>query len=204
MTITSPMFGPIFVASNLEQAVLDSLKEWFPTYLREVERQSGLTVGEHRPPVNYSNRNSFDVLAGEAMPKVVCISPGTIGNPEVYQRTYSFNWAVGVGIVVAARSEGLANQQVKVYGAAARAIVEQQFIKAKLVLGVQFIAENYEDIRVVNQNQHCRAAGIYFTMDVPNIVTKGGMGIGPDTPDDDPYEYGQAETVIVDLERMEE
>jgi hypothetical protein len=200
-SVISPQFSRIFVASDLEQAVLDSLHTWFPTYLREVERQIGMAEGTNKPPVNYSNRNKFDSLAGEAVPKVVCISPGTIGNPIVSGRSISMTWAVGVGVVMAARSEGLANKQIKIYGAAARAIVLQQFPKAGIAIDIQLLSENYEDLPVRTQNQHARAAGVYFTMNSPDIVRKGGMGIGPLEPDEDPYEYGEVETIFIDLEK---
>lgn len=200
--VISPQFGRIFVASDLEQAVLDTLHTWFPTYLREVERQIGGNVGELIAPRNYSNRNSFDFLSGEAMPKAVCISPGTIGSPITTSRDYSVSWAVGVGIVMAALSEGLANKQVKIYGAAARAIVLQELPRTRICRDIRLLSENYEDLGSISrQNQHARAAGVYFSIDVPSIVTKGGMGIGPDVPDDDPYQYGQVDEVFIDLER---
>jgi hypothetical protein len=203
-SVISPQFSKIFVASDLEQSILDSLSTWFPTYLREIERQTGITVGSTKPPVNYSNRNKFDTLAGEAVPKVVCISPGTVGGPIVSGRSISMTWAVGVGVVMAARSEGLANKQIKIYGAAARAIVLQQFLRTGVVVDIQFLSENYEDLPVRTQNQHARAAGVYFAMNVSDIVRKGGMGIGPLEPDEDPYTYGEAETIIIDLEKEDQ
>lgn len=196
----NPIFGKLLVASEIEEAAIDTLIKWFPTYIKEVERQLGLQVGQIKPPVNYSNRNSFDSLSGEAMPKVVVISPGMIDEPQLFGKTYNAQWALGVGVAMSAQSEGLANAMVKMYGAAARGIMLHQFRKTRMSQAVRLISETYDDLPVESQFQHYRAAGVYFSVDVNDVVTKN---IGPDTPDEDPYAYGQVEEVFIDLIKQE-
>jgi hypothetical protein len=201
VTVTVAVFNSILVASQLEQAVIDLLVKWMPTYLREVERQVGIEVNSTPIPEHYSNRNSFDVLPGEKFPKIVAISPG-LGNPPISNGTgqYRAVWRMGVGAAIAADSEPLANQWAKIYGAAIRAIMINYPSLGGLAEAVRWEDELYEDIPIPNQNQLFKSAGVFFTIDCNNVVTRWS---GPETPDEDPYAYGIVERVIIDLEKVD-
>src|SRR4051812_42423263 len=123
MASMSSAFGQIVIATQVEYAVRDILQKYFPTYLREVER---IMEWEREPlptPRNYTNRNSFDALSGEEIPKVVVISPGLYQIPTHPEADGYFKaiWQVGVGVATAAPTEEQADHQAKMYGAAARA-----------------------------------------------------------------------------------
>lgn len=182
--MTETAFGNIVSVTRIEKAILEVLQEWFPTYLREIERQE---EWEGRPlpsPKNYTRRNSFDSEKGEKVPKVVVVSPGLYEPPETLESDgyYKATWQVGVGIATVGRTEEEADERAKMYAAAARAIIEQQLIPAEeSICYVEWLDENYEDLPVDDKIQQYRSAGAYFAVGVEKAVN---MFMRPSTPDE--------------------
>jgi hypothetical protein len=207
-TTENAVFGDIFVASQLEEAVIYLLKEWYPTYLREVERQMGIPVGKLVPPRVYTNRNDFETIEGDNMPLVVVMSPGLTDEPYTREAgKYTARWNLGVGIAIAAQTETIANLQSRVYAAAARAILMQNQDINGTSIRVDWLDETYDDLPAIeNQLQQYRAAGVYFAIEVEYVIDRY---LGPAAPylgvvpDDDPYNsLGQVQDVIIDIGRM--
>jgi hypothetical protein len=198
------VFGDIFVASTLEEAVIDLLKKWFPTYLREVEERLELPVGVLVGPRVYTNRNDFETIAGENMPLCVVISPGLVDEPITRERgIYTAQWQLGVGIAIAAETATKANMLAKIYGACSRAILMQHQDIDGLAIRVDWLDENYEDLPdLENQLMQYRSVGVFFGIEIENVIDKYK---GPPEPDQDPYVgYGQVQTVIVDVGRIDD
>lgn len=204
--VVADVFGPMVSASVVEEAVIMTLKKWFPTYLAEEARQLAISPNLLPQPQNYTNRNSFDAEKGEQIPKVVVLTPGLAGPPrrDGYG-IYSASWRVGVGVATAAKDEELANKMVKAYGAAGREIVLDKVRREAAdntgitITGVEWLEENYEDLPLPSQLMLYKAAGIFFAIDVANVASRGG---GPDQPmTTAPPDFGQVETVFIDLEQ---
>jgi len=196
----SSIFQRIFVASDLEEAAMFTLKKWYSTYIHEVERQLALPKNRVPPPVNYTSRNKFTSLQGEEMPKVVVISPGLITAPHMDgTKQYQAVWRLGVGVAMTASSEREVNMLAKVYGAATRALMIDKLGRDNpdiRVLACDWIDETYDDLPIPDQLELYKAANIHFAVTVINAVTKVP---GPDTPDADPYaDYGEVEHVYID------
>ena len=204
------VFGDIFVASQLEEATIDVLKTWFPTYLREIERQVGTPVGVLVPPRVYTNRNDFETIEGDNMPLCVVMSPGLTEEPYTRESgKYTARWNLGVGIAIAAQTETQANFQSRCYAAAVRAILLQNQDVNGIAIRVDWLDETYDDLPAIeNQLQQYRAAGVYFAIEVEYVVDKylGAASVFPGVvPDDDPYDsLGQVQEVIIDVGRTDE
>lgn len=194
------VFGNILVASEIEEAAIDLLIKWLPTYLREIERKLEIQVGSTPIPEHFSNRNSLDMLPGEKFPKIIAISPGLDGGPEADGGgIYRANWQLGIGSIIAANSEPLANMQSKIYGAACRAIMLNYPSLGGIATAVRWTDEQYEDLPVPNQNMLLKSAVVYFSVDCGNVATRWS---GPVNPDEEPYAYGRVEHIIIDLEKV--
>jgi hypothetical protein len=197
-SVVHDAFGQILTASQIEAQVKASLKKWFPTYLREIESQLGLPKATFAPPRNYSDRNSFDAEAGEELPKVVVIAPGTIGTPtKDGNGIYSAVWRLGIGIAAGAKTEDRANMVVKAYGAAIRGIMLQSSELDTIgAVDITWTDESYDDLPIPDIVQLVKAASLYFNVSIQNVVTRGG---GPALPDQaaDSYDYPEFETVII-------
>jgi hypothetical protein len=198
-------YGRIIVASQLEYAARDLLQKWFPSYLREVERQFGWQ-GEQLPaPRNYTNRNSFDALPGEEMPKVVVISPGLVGNPEHPEANgyYRATWAVGIGIAVAGRTEEEADNKVKIYGAAARGVLVQHQTLEREDLGVCYVTwleENYDDLPLVDQIAQYKAVSMFVGVETEFAVNRF---MHPSEPSEFPEFSVDIDSVTTTVEDMD-
>lgn len=199
VTTSTSVFKNIVVASTLEEATINLLVKWFPTYIRQLEYVLELEIGKIPPPVYYSNRNSFDLNPGEKFPKCIVISDGLADAPtRKGDGYYRASWRLGVGIAAVGPDESYVNMLTKIYGAAARAIVEQNKISDEVVES-HWVTETYDDLAITAQNQLCKGASVYFTVDCDNVLNKWA---GPETPDDEPYAYGIAEKVIIDLVKV--
>jgi len=200
-TTSREVFKTIFVPSQLEEAVLNQLHMWFPTYIRQVEEQLGLPIGNIPAPGFYSNRNSFDYLAGEKMPKVVAISPGLYTDPTANgSGQYSTWWRLGVGVVAVAKDEPIANMLVKIYGMAAVAIMLHKQDLGGISNGIEWIGATFDDVPVDVPNQLTKLFAGDFAVQINDTVTKWA---GPDLPDQDPYAWGIVEQVIIEIERKD-
>ena len=202
----SSVFGNFFSGHQLEEAVTNTLQKWYPTYLKEAERQYGFQPQTLKiPPLDaYTTRNTFEFLSSEDFPKVVVISPGTVGTSVLTgSKTYRAIWRLGVGIALAADTEEFANQQARATGAATRALILQKSSldgSIKGIVDVSSDGESYDDIPVQGTKlQLFKSVAMYFMFDIENIVRKYG---GPSQPDLDPNrQWPIAETVDVELEK---
>jgi hypothetical protein len=195
--VQTQVFKDILVASSIEEAVINQLVKWLPTYVREIERQLELPIGQIPYPRHYSNRNSFDIIPGEDFPKVIVISPGLAEQPIAKgDGQYIAAWRLGVGVGLAADTEAEANMLAKIYGAAVRAIMVHKQSLGGISQVTRWIEEQYDDLPIPSQNQLYKAAAVYFMLECENVVTKWA---GPEIPDDEPYVYGRVEKVIVEI-----
>jgi len=202
MTLPETVFNKILVASDLEDAVEDLLIKWFPTYLREIERQRGWE-GEPLPaPASYAHRTTFDIEPGEAMPKAVVISPGLFEvptHPQGQDGAYNAAWQMAVGIATAAKTEEEADEMVKIYGAAVRAIMVQHQSLESDAVGVFWLDESYDDLQIPDRIQLYKGAAVLFAIYVEDVVSRWA---GPIVPDELAQIDSLAETVDTDIEKI--
>jgi hypothetical protein len=188
-------------AATIEDAVIVVMQTWFPTYLAEQERQTGMRAGSLPPPENYINRNSFETLEGEQMPKIVVMAEGLSGTPGANgSHVYRATWNVGVGVATAAKTEEVCNRMVKAYGAAVRALVLNKMGTQNIigVANVNWTQERYPSITIPSPIQLFKAANISFTMDVEDVVHKYG---GPPVPSRAvPPPWPEVETVDIETD----
>jgi hypothetical protein len=197
MAAANSVFKNIVVAAQIEEATINQLVKWFPTYIREMERLNDLPIGEIPYPKYYTNRNSFDIQPGEDWPKVVVISPGLAEAPTAKgDGQYYASWRLGVGVGCAATSESYGNLLSKVYGAAVRAIMVHKQSLGGLAQVIRWIEESYDDLPIPSQNQLFKAAAVYFHVECEDVVTKWA---GPAEPDEEPYGFGLVEHIYIEL-----
>jgi len=182
------IFGPIFDGSLLTRSVLATLRAWFPVYIKEIEIQRGWTPGQIPSPRTYVERWKFDSYPDEQVPIVVAVCPGMASPPTAAgDGILGGWWALGIGVIAAANTEDNSERLAKVYGAAARAIIEQKSYldDAWEYSGTQVVDESYTDIPDIEQSRTMRAAQIICQVRVENIMTKGAGPYNLDPPDPD-------------------
>lgn len=196
----STIYGQMFPAWILEEAVIDTVETWFDDFARAFETEWELTANTIQAPAAYANRNSFDYQAGEILPRVVAISPGLVGTPfKNGQGLYTGTWSLGLGAAIGAPDEPTANRLNKSYSAILRAIIEG---KSSLGIGAstQFIGETYQNLPVKTPNQLVKSSAVFFLVTIEDIVKKFA---GPESPD--PGGSGEwpndVETISIDLRK---
>jgi len=199
----SSKFGRILSAAQVEDEATTSLKKWFPTYLADQEREMGMRVNSLPNPTNFINRNSFDTLEPEPLPKVVVISEGLASQPTKYGRgQYRAMWNLQVGVAMSAKDEETSNRMVKGYGAAVRGIIVQKMREDSSlpIANVVWTDERYVDLPIANQIMLFKAAQLSFLVDIEDVVSSWR---GPPVPlvTADPN-WGEVATVDVVLDKI--
>jgi hypothetical protein len=202
------IFGPIFDGSVLTRSVLATLKAWFPVYIKEIEIQRGWTPGLIPPPRTYVERWRFDTYPDEQLPIVVVVSPGMADAPTATgDGIMSAWWMCGVGVIAAANTEDNSERLAKVYGAAARAIIEQKSYLDDTweYSGTQVVTETYEDVPDIEQSRTMRSVHVICRIMVDNIMTKGAGPYNLDPPDPDTQpgdDWYEVLAVFVDINNI--
>lgn len=182
------VFGEVLLGSNVEQAVIENLKTWFPTYVAEVERQEGIDPESIPLPRSYDTVNEFRKWPENQLPAVIVVSPGLAGVPmsEGDGRTRA-SWAIGIGVVASAKDKRSTNNLAKLYAATVRTLMLQQQSLGGIGMGTSWRHESYSDIPT-DDGRTLGACQVILEVEAGDVVrTKAGLPVPPDNPyDPDP------------------
>lgn len=180
--------GLLAHAGQVEDAVVDRLRNWMPVYVAELERQTGRTVGRIPALKSIKSISDFDRRQEEQVPAAVVVSTGTTGTPikeadGYYRATYN----IGVAIVVAAREERGSREIAQLYGAAVRGcLLQRRSLTDVIEIGV-WLGESFDELSVDDRRSMFGGMNL-FEMEVRNIVSwKLGpppSWVAPETPVD--------------------
>jgi hypothetical protein len=185
-------FESIFVASELEQMVIDIVKKWMPTYIAELQFQIGWDGSNIPAPRRYTTRTRVQKFAEDQLPTFIAVSPG-LASPPVKEGNGSFRawWTLGCAVICSAKDEDSTKALARFYAAAVRAILLQHSsLDSQRIGGIEWRDESYDDIDDDTDIARVIAAGTnYFRIEVTDIVTWGAgpKNIAPPTPAGDPW-----------------
>jgi hypothetical protein len=201
------IFGVIKTGGIVEQSMIDTLRDWFPTYLRELELQLDMTAGLLPAPKSYSKADEFEWETGQQLPAAIVISPGLAGHPLMDgERKYRATWTVAVGVIVSADTQEHTNELAKIYAAAVRAIVLQHGSLGEKAGGSEWIDEGYDDLPP-DANRSMAAATMTFEIEVEDVIDRQGGPAYPIQPNPESQpgsEWPLVETAEATLEIAEE
>src|SRR5690349_10466479 len=189
MTVTD-IFGPIFSGDQLEDAVIETLQKWLPTYIREVELQRGLALpadGRIPKPRTYTTRNEFTTFPEDQLPLIVVVSPGLVAPPRADGEGRYVGWfALGIAAVVSASGKANTRRLARQYGAAVRSCILQKSWLEGAATGVEWRDESYDDLPNEDKEKSVSAVQMIFQVQVDNITTRWTGPAYPFEPGD-PY-----------------
>lgn len=187
----SDVFGPIFTGSEPEQAVIEILKKWYLTYIRELQVQIGWTGNSIPEPRSYTTRTRVEHYSDDQLPQCVVVSPGLYEPPKkIGGGTYRGTWMIGVGVIVSGQDEPSTKALARFYAAATRAILIQHPSLDNRAIGLEWVDESYDDIPDDADTRRVVASGtVYFRIEFEDIGTwPGGPRVPlPPIPPGDPY-----------------
>lgn len=199
------VFGPIFVATKLEEAVIDTLIKWMPLYLPMVEDIMGRNAGDLPLPRTYTTRRIFTKFPEDQLPTVIVVSPGLDTEPkEEGDGNYRAKWRMHVGCVVSTSDLIETNVVSKIMGAAMRAAMLQHASLGGVACGMEWSDEYYDPLPDDDTTRSLGAVALSFRIEVDEVVN---WQKGPDAqylPDPDATTppgstWPEAEEVTVEI-----
>jgi hypothetical protein len=101
------VFGRRVYRDQVETAVIDHLKLWFPTYLRWIERDRDYAPGFLQDPQSWQVTYLLDHWPEQALPGIVVTSPGQTGPmTKAGDGRYNATWAMRAYIVLTGGDTG--------------------------------------------------------------------------------------------------
>jgi hypothetical protein len=201
------IFGRIVHDGQVEQAAMQTLQKWLPTYIAELERQTGRDRGSLPTPRAWRTANvSVNELATwpeDQLPALLVVSPGLADRPELIGGVYTGHWALGVAVITSARDKETTGTLAKLYGAAIRAVLVQHPTLEGFAAHIDWVDDNLDE--VPHERQRTLGAAInVFEITVDDVLTVAGGPIEPDPKPDptEPYDpLGTVDTVTVTVEQ---
>lgn len=190
----------------VEDAVVDVLKRWLPTYLAEVERQSGLATAFYPRPRSWEVRNEMEKWPEEQLPSIIVISTGLAGTPlKEGGGQFRVPWAIGVAAVVSAKDALSTRRMAYRYAAAIRALlIHRQSLDQALggaVRGVNWLDGRNNEMPV-EAGRTIWASRQVFSVDVGGVLTANAGPVTPADPQPDPNVSYEEWPTIPDLEHI--
>lgn len=177
------IFGPLVVDTEPGMAVEATLQFWFPTYLGLLNRAlaaAGVDIGGDLPtPGAYVHSSDPNHFPEEAPPAIVIAVPGTLGEPQRFQRSYRSSWDVRVICFVESNTRDNTEALARYYATAIRAILVQKRSLGNFAEGTTWRGTQY-GVRVKDSSQRTLgSAEVRFAVDVTDVVTEFA---GPTVP----------------------
>lgn len=197
--MSDAIFGSLVTGTDVEQAALDTLQTWSPTYLAWVERHTGRAAQSVPAPRSWITSADFTRWPEEQLPSVLLLSPGLAEEPSRDGRgSIRAKFALGVAVVVSARDRAETDALAKLYVAAFRAAILQHPSLGGFAEGVEWLDERYDALPGDPKRRRTLAAGqLAFRVDVRGVVEPG---TGPTSPSPTPYEPQPDPTVATSVE----
>jgi hypothetical protein len=202
---------PIFSANRLDNAAEATLRNWMPTYIKDLCLQNGIAHSlddpNHLvPPRSYNVRNDQARWPEEQMPAVVVVNTGMARPPRMYgDGRYSGFWRVTVLTYCHGIDKTTTNRNNQIYAAAVRAILLQKRTLGGVAAGVEWEAEDYNEATTDPQGTRTMASSaITMVFEVENIINREGgpRETVPPTPDTIPGSvWGRVLTTFLHLFR---
>jgi hypothetical protein len=180
------IFGAIKVADNLERAVIDTLRLWFPTYLREVELYQGQSIPRDALPMprSFLVAEELDRENADQLPAIVVISPGLSGRQPLQEGDGTFRaaFSLAVGVFVGGLDRPTTKRLVRLYTAIARTIILQKQSLGGYADGTTWLDESYDDNLTFTDNETVGAGQAIFEVEVAGVVNRYGGPAAPFKP----------------------
>lgn len=196
------VYKTIVTGPQVEQAVVDTLKLWLPSYVWEVARQIGRSPASVQQPRSWNVFSDLDKWPEDQVPAIVAICPGLSEAPGKSAATYRATWAVAVGAVVSGRNREESRELAGLYGAAIRAVMVQHPSLGGFAAATNWADENYDDLDT-NRSRTQGIARVVFEVEVEDVTTERA---GPAEPPPLPTTVNPDDPVInsVDVDVYQE
>lgn len=181
-------WGPLVIATDVDDAVIEALKQWVPTYLLQTARERNLPAEAGRQmaaPRTYTNVLEEDEFLDHQIPMVLVTTADTAKVKGGPNSSYEAMWNVKVSAVVRGRSAQESRLFAALYEGAIRRAITQKCRGVGPINESKWLAVKLAAVRDASGKGRYLAAGI-GTYNVSTDYAAQGFG-GPDIPNADEY-----------------
>lgn len=203
--MTASLYSRLVGANHVEDATLGVLREWLPTYLNEVARQSNEAPLDLGRPKSYRISAQVEKMPEDQTPCVVIASSGVADIPlKNASRQYTAQFHLETAAVVSAiggrESNGTprALRLARLYALALRACVVQQSDGALLIYR-DWLGESYETLDSIDDRTIC-VGRVRFVIEVPDVLTADSGPFAYPDPEIDPLPVSPEWTTAADAD----
>lgn len=201
------VLGVAVSRTDVEQAVLGTLRTWTRTYLRRLAVRYDKPETTLAPVAWWRSSGRLVQDAGEPLPTCIVMSPGMVGDPiDRGDGVYVARWDIRVGILVSVGGEQHDVQEVAgIYGLAVRLALMQHGDLGGVAIETVLRGETYDDLEPANE-QSLGMVVVRFEVLVDEILD---VNAGPPVPDPDDQDLALYEppnppfTLEVDIQQAE-
>lgn len=181
-------FGPLVIETDVDSAVVQTLRKWMPTYLAQAERERTLATRLLARPRSYANTLDDDEFLDHSLPAVIVTTAQTQGNPaKDGMGTYYAAWRVVVSAVVRGRTPPETRTVAALFGGCVRRILVQKPSLEGFAGDLKWVSSNLAGVADVSGNGRFLAAAVNeFVVYVDEVVALGGPHSPSPYPEPDP------------------
>jgi len=177
------VFGPLVLATDVENAYVATLKLWMPTYLGFVERHIGDEFGTLPLPGSYTFSSDFNHFPEEQLPAIL-ISSDKLAHPQPDgTKAYRATFPMKVGVAVSSQDRTSSERLAKIYAGVIRSIFTDKGSLEDFAVATDWLSEDY-GVHVSEASARTfGAAQLEFQTEVRNVSRRFA---GPQEPSSTP------------------
>ena len=118
-------WGPLVISSDIDDAVLTTLRTWMPTYLTQIRKERNLSFTPALPRT-YSNTFAEQQFLDHQLPALIAITAqatATVGGPNM---PYEATWTLELAAVVRGKQPAATRYLASLYEGVVRRVVLQK------------------------------------------------------------------------------
>lgn len=182
-------FGPLIVETDVDGAVIGTLKLWLPTYLAQAERDRGLasrTLARPKPE-SYANTLEDDEFLDHRLPAILVTTASAPAFTRMAGGVYEAIWTVAVSSVVRGDYPSITREIASVFNGCVRLCLTQQGHLDDFANGVRAVSSNLARVSDSTDQGRFLAVGVSaFQVRTENVMDDDLGPVVPGGPYDDP------------------
>ncbi len=183
--MSDDVFGALVFPDEVEQAVIETCRTWFPEYLALAERKLGFDPEDIPGIRSWVATADLTRWPEEQLPSVLVMNTGLAEEPNMRGGgNYTAKFAVGIAVVASANDADTTDRLVKIYTAILRAILTHKADLGDFATAIEWVDEGYDALPGGKRRRDLAAGQLVMRVEVENVVTAHS---GLAEPRDEPY-----------------
>jgi len=172
---TQAEIGPFVTGADVEQAIMQTLKLWLPSYIAEGERAHGLTPGDIPAPRGWAlTGRDLEKYTSDQLPCIVVMAGGIVVKPLAtgYPGKVTAVWVCDVGCIFNAAWGRTSREYAQLYVRAISLALVQRPLEG-LAAVVDITGEQYEEDDF-SQTRTYSLAVAQFVIEMEEMMWRSG------------------------------